>query len=182
MDKINLQIVRESFGRVVYSHKCHEKEAEIQNDNARYLKCLNVVLISMTAVPLLANLITDERWLIITGTVFSFFELMLVIFQLSFNPEGKAMKHKMVASELWLLRENYISFIADIMNEKMAPDQIIQTRDTLINKLDSIYKSAPLTSSNAYEKTCKALKRDEEFTFSNQEINQFLPKNLWIKD
>ena len=28
MDKINLQVIRESFGRVVYSHKTYEKDAE----------------------------------------------------------------------------------------------------------------------------------------------------------
>jgi len=32
MDKTNLQVIRESFGRVAYSHKTHEKAAEIENN------------------------------------------------------------------------------------------------------------------------------------------------------
>lgn len=38
MDKINLQVIRESFGRTVYSHKTYEKEFEIQECKANIFK------------------------------------------------------------------------------------------------------------------------------------------------
>ena len=38
MDITNLQTIRESFGRVVYSHKTHEKAAEIEENKNKKVK------------------------------------------------------------------------------------------------------------------------------------------------
>jgi len=44
-----------------------------------------------------------------------------------------------------------------------------------------IYKFAPITSTKAYSKAQKALKINEELTFSDKEIDQFLPEELKLK-
>jgi len=108
MDKINLQVIRELFGRVVYSHKTHEKEVEIQQKVARDIKIGNILIISFTAGPLLANIITSQRAFLIVGSVFSFLGLAFNIFQLSFDPDKKVSTHKDTANKLWLIRERFV--------------------------------------------------------------------------
>lgn len=179
MDKTNLQVIRESFGRVSYSHKTHEKDAEIESHNATIVKWINISLIAITTGSLLSTLFIGQSLLIVSA-VFSAITLGFSIFQLSFDPEKKAARHKQVANSLWLIREKYVNLMADIINSSISKNEIIKRRDELINELDVIYKSAPGTSSDAYKKAQQALKLNEELTFSDKEINQLLPVSLHI--
>lgn len=179
MDRTNLQVIRESFGRVSYSHKTHLKEVEIQSGYATIVKWINIVLIGITTGSLLSTLFTGQN-LIIIGAIFSAITLGFSIFQLSFDPEKKAARHKQVADSLWLIREKYVNLMADIINDDIEEKEIVKQRDALINQLDLIYKSAPSTSSKAYKMAQKALKIDEELTFSDKELNQLLPASLHI--
>lgn len=180
MSKINLQIIRESFGRVVYSHKTYEKEFEIQESHARWLKIANLIILSFGSTGLISSFISNNQCVLIIGSIFTFLGLGLAIFQMSFTPEEKAFKYKQTAHQLWQVREKYSCLIADIMNEKISEEEAKNKRDQLICDLDLIYKNALPTSSEAFQKASIALKKNEEFTFSDAEINKFLPKDLWL--
>ena len=108
MDKTNLQVIRESFGRVVYSHKTHEKAAEIEEFKSRIVKWFNVILITLTSGGLISTIITNQTILLYISAALSASTLGFTIFQLSFNPTEKAEKHRYVAKELWYIREKYI--------------------------------------------------------------------------
>lgn len=179
MDKTNLQVIRESFGRVCYSHKTHEKEVEIQSRNATKVKWVNIILIAITTGSLLGTLFAGQN-LLIVGAIFSAITLGFSIFQLSFDPEKKAVSHKQAANSLWLIREKYVNLMADVISEHLKEDGIVKRRDDLLNELDVVYKSSPETSSAAYKMAQEALKLNEELTFSNKELNQLLPASLHI--
>ena len=181
MDKINLQVIRESFGRVVYSHKTHEKNAEILSSYTILIKWVNIVLTSLTSGTLISTIVTSQVLLAYISAGLATITLAFVIFQLSFSPEEKAEKHRQIAKELWYIREKYINLIADIINDKNSEEIILSKRNELIEKLYIIYKFAPITSPKAYKKSREALKIKEELTFSDEEIDQFLPKDLKMK-
>jgi len=96
MYKVNLQAIRESFGRVAYSHKTHEKAAEIENRNSKIVKWINIVLTTLTSGTLISTIITNQNTFLYTSTVLSCLMLGFTIFQLSFNPAEKADKHSYV--------------------------------------------------------------------------------------
>lgn len=179
MDKTNLRVIRESFGKVCYSHKTHEKEVQIQSRNVTKVKWINIVLIAITTGSLLSTLFAGQN-LLIAGAIFSAITLGFSIFQLSFDPEKKAVSHKQAANSLWLIREKYVNLMADVINGHLKEDGIVKRRDDLLNELDVVYKSAPETSSVAYKLAQQALKIDEELTFSDKELNQLLPVSLHI--
>jgi hypothetical protein len=89
-----------------------------------------------------------------------------------------AQKHKQAANDLWLIREKYLSLLIDLaMGEK--PIEILQKeRDCLLEELHSVYSGAPSTSYEAYRKAQQALKQLEDMTFSDEEIDAFLPRIL----
>jgi hypothetical protein len=62
----------------------------------------------------------------------------------------------------------------------LSLDQVQAKRDALQNLLESVYQNAPRTIEQAYRLAQKALKVDEQMTFSNEEINNFLPNTLRI--
>lgn len=181
MDKTNLQVIRESFGRVVYSHKTHEKDAEIASCYVTSTKLANIILTTLTSGTLITTIITNQSILIYVSAVLSAITLAFTIFQLSFNPEEKAGKHSQLAKELWYVREKYVNLMADIVGEKINDETITARRNNLIEELKLIYKSAPTTSTKAYKKAQEALKINEELTFSDEEIDQFLPDELKLK-
>lgn len=53
--------------------------------------------------------------------------------------------------------------------------------DSLLLELNEILQNAPAMDTKAYVKARKALKIDEEMTFNNKEIDNFLPEELRIK-
>lgn len=182
MDNTNLQVIRESFGRVAYSHKTHEKDAEIESTKIPRIKWGNIILTTITSGGLLATIITDNKSLTIITAIFSALSLAFTIFQLSFNPSEEAEKHRAIAKELWFIREKYVNLMADLINNKLTDEVISKHRDTLTNELRLVYKFAPNTSSKAYKKAQDALKLNEELTFSDKEIDDFLPENLKLSN
>ena len=60
MDKVNLPVIRESFGRVAYSHKTHEKAAEIEDRNSKIVKWANIVLTALTSGSLVSTIVTNQ--------------------------------------------------------------------------------------------------------------------------
>jgi hypothetical protein len=180
MDITNLKVIRESFGRVCYSHKTHEKDAEMLTETASKVKWVNIILIGITSGTLLTTFFGGQQLLIVSA-IFSALTLAFSIFQLSFDPQDEAVRHKHAANSLWLIREKYISLMTDIINLSIKQDTIVKRRDDLINELDVVYKSAPTTSGKAYKKAQKALQLDEELTFKDKEIDQLLPESLHIQ-
>ncbi|WP_236246629.1 SLATT domain-containing protein [Streptomyces sp. CC210A] len=173
----NVQSIREAFGRVVYSHKTHEKARELEATKAERAKWVNIVLLTLTSGALLTSVITNERTLLYISSVASALALAFTIFQLSFNPEKAAEQHRAAAKELWYIRELYLHLLTDIQTDPQAVD-IPRRRDELLEKLNHIYRLAPDTSSRAYRAAQRALQIDEDMTFSSSEIDRFLPEAL----
>jgi hypothetical protein len=169
--------LREAFGRVVYAHKTHEKAREIESARASRVKWINIVLVTLTSAGLLSTIITNARALLYVSSALSALALAFVIFQFSFDPAGEGDKHRRAAKELWLPREEYVNLLADL-HRGMPEDEVARKRDELTEQLNEIYAHAPDTSGKAYAKAQKALKVNEDMTFSVAEINKFLPKEL----
>ncbi|MDP3725855.1 MAG: SLATT domain-containing protein [bacterium] len=152
----------------------------MQERLARCFKWINLVVLTIGSSGLISSLFINQNLLLLIGSFFTLMGLGLGIFQMSFNPEEKAYKYKQTAHQLWQVREKYTCFIADMMREKVSPDEIQRKRDQFICDLDLIYKNALPTTSEAYKLASTALQKNEEFTFSDDEINKFLPKDLWL--
>jgi hypothetical protein len=173
----NLDAIRESFGRVVYSHKTHEKAREIQARRATLVKWINIILTTVTSVSIISVLITSERGLEIVSAVLSALSLAYAISQLSFDPAKQAEQHRSTARALWYIREQYIVLLVDLAGPRESIDvnDVEDRRDRLLMDLKAVYDAAPDTTSKAYMAAQKALKVNEEMTFSRSEIDNFLP-------
>lgn len=69
-------------------------------------------------------------------------------------------QHILAADELWLIREKYVSLMTDF--DILSTEDIISTRDTLLQETYDIYKKTPKTNSKSYTEAQEALKNDEE--------------------
>jgi len=89
-----------------------------------------------------------------------------------------AQKHRQAAADLWLIREKYLSQITDLRMGEKSIETLQTERDDLLEELHSVYSGAPSTTYQAYRKAQEALKQLEDMTFSDAEIDAFLPKEL----
>lgn len=71
-----------------------------------------------------------------------------------------------------------VSDKTDIRSGCIGNDEIRTQRDELQGKLLEIYSGSPRTIAKAYKEATKALKKLEELTFSDEEIDNILPKAL----
>ncbi|WP_158936994.1 SLATT domain-containing protein [Burkholderia sp. S171] len=173
--------LRECFGRVVYATKTHEKCADRCMTKLGRIKFWQIVLSALTTSGLIAAIFGGDKLsypAVVTAAVVSMALLALNTYTKDSDPGQQAGKHKKTASELWNVRESYLSVLTDLHDRNMDAKTAREKRDELQGRLASIYENAPRTSSKAYADASVGLKEREELTFSDAEIDAFLPRTL----
>ena len=170
--------LRECFGRVVYSHKTHEKCADLLAKHLSRITLTQIVLSVFVTGSLIVRLIGFGKHATIIGIVLSAVLLGLNLYMKYRNLSDVIREHKHAANDIWLIREKYQSLLTDLAMGNKTVDSVIAERDVLMTDLHSVYSTAPSTNSRGYKKAQHALKHGEDMTFSDEEINAFLPQEL----
>lgn len=170
--------VRECFGRVVYSHKAHEKASDHCLKRLRRVKLWQILLSAVTTGGLIVAVFGDTATSRVAAVVSAFLStalLALNTYTKDVDPGTTAERHKEAAAKLWLIRESYLSLITDLRAGGVSAEEVRRRRDALQETLGGIYAAAPRTTLSSYTDASVALKDREELTFSVEEIDKFLP-------
>lgn len=170
--------LRECFGRVVYSHKTHEKCADILLSRLSRIKLWQIVLSALTTGGFLAAIFGDGKEGALIGVLVSTALLVLNAYTKNYDLGELSQKHRQTGADLWMIREKYLSLITDLRMGENPIESLQKERDDLLEDLHAIYTGAPSTTYQAYKKAQEALKQLEDMTFSDDEIDAFLPKEL----
>ncbi|WP_413353818.1 SLATT domain-containing protein [Microbacterium sp. 1P06AB] len=176
--------VREAFGRVVYSHKTREKQSDICFAKHRWQQGSLIALTAIGSGTFLVSVMGVLGDPAVTTLVTSSIALLVTWLSLgskTFRFAEEANVHRDVASQLWDVRESYISLIADLMAGSISDEQGRARRDALQELTRAAYAEAPRTSSKAYLRASDGLKKNEELTFSASEIDLLLPEALRLE-
>lgn len=170
--------IRECFGRVVYTHKTHEKCADILLSRHGYIKGVQILVSALVTSGIVATVFVDEAIVAVGSALFSAGLLAVNTYTKDHDLGAIAQKHRQAAAELWSVREEYLSLLTDIRAGDQSLQLIRERRDGLLRELQSVYSGAPSTMYAAYRKAQIALKELEDMTFSDAEIDAFLPREL----
>ena len=170
--------LREEYGRVVYSHKTQEKCADILLTNLSRIRIVQIVLSAITTAGFIGAVFEAGQFSTVVGLIVSTALLGVNAYTKNYDLGELAQKHKQAANDLWLIREKFLSLLVDISMKEKPIEALQEQRDKLIEQLHTIYSGAPSTTFHAYKKAQKALKTQEDMTFSDEEIDLFLPKEL----
>jgi hypothetical protein len=171
--------LRECYARVVYSHKAHEKCADILLQRHKKIKLAQIILSAVVTGGIVSTL--SETWrdvATIVSAIFSTALLALNSYTKDYDLGEIAQKHRRAAADIWLIRENYLSLLTDLRAENNSVENICTARDKLLSELHAVYAGAPSTNHKAYKKAQEALKKLEDMTFSDKEVDAFLPSEL----
>ena len=170
--------LRECYGRVVYSHKTHEKCADILLSRLGKIKLLQIILSAITTAGFLGAIFGAGTASAIIGVLVSTVLLALNAYTKNYDLGELAQKHKQAANDLWIIREQYLSLLVDLAMREKPLESLQGQRDALVVQLHAAYSGAPSTTFDAYKKAQQALQHLEDMTFSDAEIDAFLPQAL----
>jgi len=165
------------YGRLVYTHKAHEKMADRYVGRYRKIKCVEVILSALSASSLMLAVLGDSKAGTIAGAALSTVLLGLLLYFKEAALGECSQRHTEVAAKLWGLRERLLSLLVD-MKDGLASDVIRERRDEINSMLEQIYRGAPRTDAKAYTAAQVALKRSEELFFAPEELDHLLPSDL----
>lgn len=168
--------IRECYGRVVYTHKTHERMADRCADTLRVYKLSQIVLSALTTAGAVGVMVRDETWIEIATAVVSFATLFVAAYLKDVDPGAIAQKHRDAAAKLWNIRECYLSLLTDL--PRLPHEAAIERRDELQAMLAAVYAGSPQTNGKAYQEAQDRLKNMEDLTFTDAEIDCFLPLSL----
>lgn len=171
--------IRECYGRVVYTHKTHEKCADLLFKQHQRIKKTQILLSALVTCGVIGTIFPDTSamWAILTAIV-STALFALNAYTKDYDLGEVAQKHRQSAAEVWFVREQYLTLLTDLKSNFVSGDQARERRDELLLKLGEIYSGAPSTNAEAYQMAQKALQQMEDMTFSDEEIDKFLPREL----
>lgn len=177
--------VREAFGRVVYNQKTQEKQADISFGKHRWQQGTLIALTAISSGTFLASVLgvlIDPQ---LASFTTSFIALLVTAVSLgikTFKFADEAEAHRDVASQLWNVRESYLSLISDLMSGVISDSDARVLREELQEASRAAYAAAPRTGRIAFSKAQKSLKENEEMTFMPHEIDLFLPATLRLNE
>lgn len=176
--QVLLDIVRQTFASVVWTHKIQEKQADIYNERYELIETSNIVIVSVTACGIISLVFTDQLWIKIGASLLSLLTIAISVYDKTFNLRDLGAQHKIAANKLISVRNELLQIIADIHIHKDSVDTINSRYQELVVRLNKIYSEIPTTTSKAVERASDALKKNDEFTYSEEEIDRFLPPTL----
>ncbi|MDE1368177.1 SLATT domain-containing protein [Bacillus licheniformis] len=185
----NIHNILDTFGKIVYTHKTHEKAIERIEKKISRLKVFQIILLSLTTVgvassftdvlsPLISNTSTIFHFVNIVVLIIALVATFLSVYDMSSSDRDILYDHKNTAKQLLYIREQYLILIADYKDSAVNTDELIKKRNELLEKLTNLYNNAPSTTSKDYKKAQKSLKDEDEFTFEEGEVNRFLPPSM----
>ena len=170
--------IRQIFASIVLNHKIHEKNCDIYSFWFNILEFCKLLSSVITTSGLLTCFFIDEVELKIVTTIFSAISLFINTFYKTYNLKESRDSHKASALEFLELKNETICVLSDIRLERIDLEEATNKRDEILTKYHDICKRSLNTCDRAVKKASKALKIQEDNTFSDKEINSYLPIEL----
>lgn len=140
------------------------------------IKVAQIVLSAITTSGFVVAIFSDDNNASILGAIVSLALLILNTYIKNFDLSGIAQEHKKASDLLWKIREEYVSLLTDF--EMLDSNNIRNKRDELQERTSEVYSNSPRTDAKSYTAAQKALKTEEEQTFSEAEIDIMLPNSI----
>lgn len=176
--QIILDEVRQNYASVVWAHKVQEKQSDIYLVRYKWIEIINILAGSLTSCGIITTIFIDTLLMKIITAVLSFVTIFIAAYYKSFDLKALQKHHKEAANHFIVERNNLLNIITDLHLMKKSPEEIQQDYDKVMSRINELYINAPTTSDKALKLAKKALSINKEYTYSDDEIDNFLPNSL----
>ncbi|MBQ9345407.1 MAG: SLATT domain-containing protein [Kiritimatiellae bacterium] len=170
--------VRDIFVRTVWSHKIQEKQADIYQKQYKCMETINILCASLASIGILSSIRHGELWIKIISAVLSFATVFIGTYFKSFSPNKLARVHKETANKLLIVRNEFTCLLTSIKLKNKSVEELEDRYRALMEKANEVYKDASTTTDKAVDLAKKGLQVKGDNTFSEEEIDSYLPAAL----
>lgn len=167
--------IRQIFASVVWTHKIQEKQADIYLSRYNILKNLKIILSAVTTSGICGVVFIDKYWLEVVTAIISVISLSINAYFKEYDLKSLQKQHKQSALQLLKLRNNIISVLCDIKLGRYDEKNLLNKRDEILVRMHDIERNCLDASSKAVDKASKNLNNRKDNTYSDDEIDSFLP-------
>ena len=170
--------IRQLFASVVWTHKIQEKQADIYRSRYSLLEFVRIGTMTITTSGIFSIVFIDKYWLKVATAIVGFITLFVNIYYETYDLRQMTETHKGSAKDLLKLRESLITLLTEIKVTLLSEDEIKKKMDDVYSEYFGILEGMKDASSKAVSNASKALKEREDNTFTDDEINSYLPIGL----
>lgn len=173
-----LDEVRQNYASVVWTHKIQEKQADIYHEKYAKLETTNILAASATSCGIVSTIFCDNIWAKIITALLSFVTITITAYFKSFDIKEMEKQNKEYANKFLIIRNELLHIICDLHMKNRNVDEINKEYISIMNELNKLYITAPSTAQEAVDRATDALKVNKEYTYTDEEIDNFLPPSL----
>lgn len=167
--------IRQIFAGTVWTHKIQEKQADIYLAKYKCLENWRIGLSAVTTSGIITVVFIDKFWLKVVTAIISGVSFFINSYFKMYDLKSLYKQHKTSAIDLLELREELISVLCDIKLGKYDEISLSEKRDEVLKKQMSIYKKCLDAEGKAVDRASDNLKRRQDNTYSDEEIDSYLP-------
>lgn len=181
-EKVNYDVledcVRNVFGRVMWSHKIQEKQADIQARYSLAMTVTNVTLSAATSVGLLSIIFVDRFWLKLASTLASFVSTAVIGLSKELDLPDRIKTHRKAAVDYLAVKDRLQNLLMKIRSRTVPLERLEEEFSRLNESVNYINARAPQTTDRAVRRASRALKVKNDDNITNKEIDNGLPPSL----
>ncbi len=117
----------------------------------------------------------DESWIKIVSAVISVISIFINLYFKTYDLLGLAEFHKQSALEFLKIRENLITLLCEIKMQNIDEEELIKKKNENLDTLMELYKNTKDASKKAVDLASDCLKNRGDNTYSDAEIDSYLP-------
>jgi len=172
-------LIRYSYMGIVWTHKIHEKQADLYLRRKHTFDVVRIISSSLTAAGLISIIFEyDVLWIKLLTALISFVTLVMEALSKSYDFDSLVASHRNVASALLEIRDSYQHLIYKAQEGETSIADLDSEYQKLEKKKHSIYKEAPRTTDRAVEMARVALHVNKDNEFLDEDIDAALPRCL----
>lgn len=170
--------VRNTFGRVMWSHKIQEKQADIQARRSLVMTCINIALSALTSVGILSIIFVDPFWLKLASTLASFASTTVIGLSKELDLPDRIKMHRKAATDYLAAKDRLQNLLMKIHLRVDPIKQLEEEYLSLSKSVNDINAQAPQTTDKAVLLASRALKVKNDDNITDDEIDNGLPPSL----
>ncbi|MFU0553881.1 SLATT domain-containing protein [Gardnerella vaginalis] len=168
--------IKDACGKVIYTYTAHHKLADRLEKENKYVKNAQIILTALSSCGFFYSIITNKVISTWIGGITAVLSLCLNLYAKEYKIQNEVSQHRNAANVLWGIREEYVSLLVDF--EVLDDSEIQKKRDVLCNKVSEVNNNYPATDERSYRAAQKALQKEEEQTFKENEVDSILPNGI----
>ena len=168
--------IKDAYGKVIYTYTAHHKLADRLEKENKYVKNAQIILTAVSSCGFFASIITNKVILTWASGIAAALSLCLNLYAKEYKIQNEVNQHRNAANALWNVRESYVSLLVDF--EVLEDIEIQNRREALCRRVSEINNNYPATDAKSYRAAQKALQKEEEQTFKENEVDSILPNGI----